>query len=433
MRRRIVSVLVMLGLASALAWGSLTGRVDWLAVQTGLESLVSPGGREQEGVLIVSGNIEADEVQIGDEVGGRVAEVLVSEGDEVEEGQLLIRLDDTLLAAQIDQAETAVAAARADLARAQAAPRAASIAAAQAGVAQAQARLDGARSAQSHAEKALAELRDLAAREDAARAQLAQAQAQWDQAQAQAAAARVLRDQAAHGGSDEARTRYDIYSKQIEAAEANMRAADAARRGAQETLAFLAQMRKKPLTLLARAHSAADGVRLAQAALTVAQAELALAQAGPRAEAVAVAEAQVQQAEAARDLLIAQRDRLMLRSPLAGTVTRQAIHPGEVAAPGAALLTVANLDEVRLVVYVPTDRIGQVRLGQEVSVTVDAYPGRTFRGEVSYISPQAEFTPKNVQTQAERVQTVFAVKVRLPNPDHALKPGMPADAAMVKP
>jgi HlyD family secretion protein len=432
MRRRIVSVLVVLGVAGVLAWGSLTGRMDWPALRSWLRSSVSPIAGGQAGALVVSGSIEADEVWVNSEVGGRVVEVGVGEGDEVQAGQLLIRLDDTLLTAQIDQAEAAVAAARADLARVQAGPRAASVAAAQAGVAQAQARLDGARRAQSHAEKALAERRDIAAREDAARSQLAQAQAQWDQAQAQAAAARVLRDSVAHGGSDEAQTRAAIYGKQIEAAEAGMRAAEAARQGARETLAALARMREKPLTLQARARSAAHGVRIAEAALAVAQAELALAQAGPRAEAVAVAEANLRQAEAARALLLIQRDRLVLRSPLAGTVTRRAIRPGEVAAPGAALLTIANLDEVRLVVYVPTDRLGQVRLGQEVRVTVDAYPGRAFQGEVSYISPQAEFTPKNVQTQAERVQTVFAVRIRLPNPDHALKPGMPAEATLVE-
>jgi multidrug resistance efflux pump len=80
---------------------------------------------------------------------------------------------------------------------------------------------------------------------------------------------------------------------------------------------------------------------------------------------------------------------------------------------------------------VPENQIGQVQIGQPVSVTVDAYPERVFPGAVSFIAGQAEFTPKNVQTREERVNMVFAVKVQLPNSDHALKPGMPADAVIL--
>jgi len=93
-------------------------------------------------------------------------------------------------------------------------------------------------------------------------------------------------------------------------------------------------------------------------------------------------------------------------------------------------LTIANLDEVTLVIYIPENRIGQVRLGQEAQVQVDSFPERVFVGHVSSIAGEAEFTPRNVQTQEERVNLVFAVKVRIPNPDYALKPGMPADATI---
>jgi multidrug resistance efflux pump len=91
-------------------------------------------------------------------------------------------------------------------------------------------------------------------------------------------------------------------------------------------------------------------------------------------------------------------------------------------------LTIANLGEVTLTVYVPEADLGQVSLGQRVEVTVDAYQ-EVFTGEVSHIASQAEFTPKNVQTQEARVHMVFAVKIVLENADHRLKPGMPADAA----
>jgi HlyD family secretion protein len=93
-------------------------------------------------------------------------------------------------------------------------------------------------------------------------------------------------------------------------------------------------------------------------------------------------------------------------------------------------MTVANLDEVKLTVYIPENRYGRIRLGQRVTAEVDSFPGKTYEGEVIYISSEAEFTPRNVQTKEERVNTVFAVKILIPNPEHELKPGMPADATI---
>ena len=102
-------------------------------------------------------------------------------------------------------------------------------------------------------------------------------------------------------------------------------------------------------------------------------------------------------------------------------------HPGEVAAPGASLLTVSDLSQVKLLVYVPQNRIGQVRLDQQVQVTVDSFSSRVFEGEVVHIADRAEFTPRNVATKEERANLVFAVEIRIANQDGALKPGMPAD------
>jgi HlyD family secretion protein len=125
-----------------------------------------------------------------------------------------------------------------------------------------------------------------------------------------------------------------------------------------------------------------------------------------------------------------QIDKTTLRAPIGGVVTSRSTHQGEAALAGATLLTIANLDEVKLTIYVPEDELGRVYLGQQVGVQVDSFPGRVFTGTISYISQQAEFTPKNVQTEKERVNMVFAVRVRLPNPAHLLKPGMPADAVL---
>ena len=97
--------------------------------------------------------------------------------------------------------------------------------------------------------------------------------------------------------------------------------------------------------------------------------------------------------------------------------------------PGAALLELADLEHLTLTVYVPEDRYGQVALGEQVTVTVDSFPGQAFRGTVSRIADQAEFTPRNVQTVEGRTTTVFAVDLALDPSDGRLKPGMPADVA----
>ncbi|MBI3732833.1 MAG: efflux RND transporter periplasmic adaptor subunit, partial [Chloroflexi bacterium] len=109
---------------------------------------------------------------------------------------------------------------------------------------------------------------------------------------------------------------------------------------------------------------------------------------------------------------------------------RKAVHTGELAAPGASLLTIVSLDPVKLTIFVPETQIGDLKIGDEIAVQVDAFPNRLFSGKLVFIASQAEFTPRNVQTKAERVNTVFAVRVQIPNAKFELKPGMPADAVL---
>jgi multidrug resistance efflux pump len=125
------------------------------------------------------------------------------------------------------------------------------------------------------------------------------------------------------------------------------------------------------------------------------------------------------------------RDKLVVVAPVDGLVLERSIRVGELAAPGATLLTLGDLDEVTLTVYVPEDKLGYVSIGQQVEVRVDSFPDRAFPGSVVAIAHEAEFTPRNVQTQEERVNMVFAIDVSIPNPDHDLKPGLPADAVIV--
>jgi hypothetical protein len=207
--------------------------------------------------------------------------------------------------------------------------------------------------------------------------------------------------------------------------------AEAVRGGAESYLAELTQQIASPLTLQAQVNSAESQYGIATAAVGLAEAQVDGLRMGATPEQIDAVEAQVEIARAALETLRVQVDKLTLTAPISGLVLERPVHVGEVALPGSPLLTLADLANLTLTVYVPEDQLGQVQFGQVVSVTVDAYPDRVFSGTVVYLSNQAEFTPKNVQTREERVNMVFAVKIELPNPDHALKPGMPADAVLL--
>jgi HlyD family secretion protein len=117
-------------------------------------------------------------------------------------------------------------------------------------------------------------------------------------------------------------------------------------------------------------------------------------------------------------------------APSAGRVAAKYIEPGELVSPGAPLLRLSDHGRVWIMIYVPETELPRIRLGQAAAIRVDAFPGRELPGSVTFISTQAEFTPKNVQTREERSQLVFAVKVEADNPGEVLKPGLPADVLL---
>jgi len=382
--------------------------------------------RPANGSITASGFIEGDEVVIASAVGGRVAEVLVEEGDEVAAGQVLVRLDDALLQTQRAEALAAVAAAEANLARVRAGARPAEREAARAALAQAEAERDGALRALEHARQALSDPQELNAQIAQAETDVALAEQELETARADLNQTEMLYTVYDDQGGDVERT----WSLNVQAARAAVEAAQARLDGANRYLNALYGIRARPLALQAQLHAAEAAAQAAEAAVAVAQAAVDQAEAGPTPEEVALAQAQLHQAQAALGLVDAQLAQLTLTAPISGTVTSRSIHAGETAVAGGTLLTLANLDQVTLVLYIPENRIGQVEVGQPVEVKVDSFPGRTFVGHVTTIAREAEFTPRNVQTQEERVNLVFAVKVTIPNPDHALRPGMPADAVI---
>jgi len=404
-------VLILLGAA----WFVWSGPgAAWFSPASGTEGIVA------------SGFIEADEVSLAAEIGGRIEALLVNEGDQVKQGQELLRLDQALLLAQIKQAEAAVDTAKAQLAQVQAGARPEDVRQAQATLAQAIAQRDGAKRAWENAKAVRDNPQELEARITSARAQVELARHQLQQALANAKAAEVRKDAFPSwlSTSPEAQAAMN----QWWAAEEAVLVAQAALKGAEQGLADLLEMRKNPLTLNAQVDAARAQYETVSAAADAAQARLDAVKAGATKEQIAVAEAQVKQAEAALGVLRVQLSKTVLISPISGLVTRLSSHVGEMASPGTPILTLSALDPVELTIYVPETQIGRVRVGQEVSVQVDSFPGKTFSGRVVFIAAKAEFTPRNVQTKAERVNMVFAVKAQIPNPNHELKAGMPADA-----
>jgi len=465
------------------------------------------------GGLKASGNIEADEVSIAAQVGGRIIEIAADEGDVVTAGDDLLHVDQSSLLAQREAIQASIAQAKAVLDGTQAAldqakkgatkeeiaAAEAAVLAAQGAVAAAEAARDqaviGASSARSVQEvessvaMAEANVAQAEGAVDVAKASLAGAAAELARVQAGArpeeiamyqflvnqAQSEFLITEQVHfenfidkeiGGGGEERARYtresarnarDAAQAQLDLAKAGASAEEIsaalaaisaaqgqvaiAEAGVEMAEAELARAQANPETTLdnvavadVEITAAEAQVKIAGGQLAQAEAELARLRAGATAESIAALEAQRAQAQAALAATVAnlkaldiELARTDLVAPSGGVILQSLVHEGELAAPGAPLFTLADLDEVTLTVYVPEAELGKVALGQAADVSVDAYD-QLFPGEVSYIASQAEFTPKNVQTQEERVHMVFAVKIRLENGDHTLKPGMPADA-----
>ncbi len=119
-----------------------------------------------------------------------------------------------------------------------------------------------------------------------------------------------------------------------------------------------------------------------------------------------------------------------LRAPFDGVISVREAELGQLAGPGVAIFTLDDLDHIWLRAYVNEPDLGKVRLGEPADVTTDTYPGKVYHGRISFISPEAEFTPKTVETHAERVTLVYRVRIDIDNPTHELLPGMPADASI---
>jgi HlyD family secretion protein len=143
---------------------------------------------------------------------------------------------------------------------------------------------------------------------------------------------------------------------------------------------------------------------------------------------IEAAVSQIRQAKAASEQSDIQLQYTRLLAPYNGIITSRNVEPGEVVSPGREVLTMADLSTVDLKIFVDETEIGKVKPGQDVDVKIDTFTNKVYKGKVTFISPEGEFTPKIIQTKKERVKLVYLVKVSIPNPSFELKSGMPADA-----
>jgi multidrug resistance efflux pump len=391
------------------------------------------------GPLKATGTVESTEVTISPEVGGRVMEVTAQEGDHVKAGTVLVRLDDTILQSQLRQALSSLKVAQANYDLLAAGPTTEQVRQAQAALMIAtagysrtvtssrQADIDAAQSALNAATEAYNKVKagpqqeDYAAAEAAYRnteAALKQAQFAYDTtfrrdpAGINASPAAMALEQATNN-NNAAKSAYDKVAKSPD--------------NAQISAAYQQVQTARAALDRAMTPARAFDVQQAQAQVDQAQAALDALNAGARSQQLDAARAQVETAQAAADTLRVQIKKLTLVAPVDGVLLARSIEPGEMASVGAPLLTLSQLDDLRLTVYVPEDRYGEIKLSQAAQVSVDTFPNVTFNATVRHIADKAEFTPRNVQTTDGRRTTVFAVKLSVSDSSSRLKPGMPAD------
>lgn len=171
-------------------------------------------------------------------------------------------------------------------------------------------------------------------------------------------------------------------------------------------------------------------VEIAEAQLKSAQENLQKAERGPLKSEIETVKSTVDMAKAQVDLLQKKLDDAVIVAPLDGYISLINFDIGELVTAGSLITRINNLDEVFVKIYVGAKELSRIYLGQRVEIKADAYPDKTFEGQIVFVSNEAEFTPKNIQTKDERIKLVYAVKVRIPNPDHLLKDGMLCDVIL---
>jgi HlyD family secretion protein len=377
-----------------------------LAAMAALLVLSRRWNRPENGPIRISGNLEMTEVKIAFKISGKLVERRVDEGDVVEKGAIVARLDQEQLLHQRDQARAALAAAESQLAQlrtaidyqratleGQLAQRAAEVSAAQAQLAELEA---GSR----HQEI------------ERARARVEEAKIEFERARADFERAETLLR-----GDDISRAQYDQFRARYEAARTQLRQAA-------EALALLEEGPRKETIDAARA-------RLEQAKAALRLAEAQRLELRRREQEVELRRAEIDRARAQLALIESQLRDAVAVAPVSGVVLSKAAEPGEILAAGTTVVTIADLEHPWLRGYINERDLGRVKIGAKARVTTDSFPGKVYEGRVAFIASEAEFTPKQIQTPEERVKLVYRVKIDVANPNQELKLNMPADAEIL--
>jgi multidrug resistance efflux pump len=456
---------------------------------SGCETLdlgLTPG---DDSSIQASGVIEAVEVSIASEISGRISIIHVREGDEIEEGDLLFEINTEMIQAQRKQAEAQLESARSQLSASKA-----SLAVAEAGLEAAEAAFQSARLEYERvlqkARLAAASDRvtdwDLSSptafdlprwyfhkpeRMAAAEDELEEARKSYqteqedyqdlleevDHNEIAASEKRLAEAQAAFFIAEslldrevgfEGREEIEEYRQNIyDAAEVELEAAQ------EEYQQLLSEPEAKDiLEGRARLSVARERFELAQdylesfytdedawevqiAAAAVSQAKAGRDQAQARVDqaksGIEGAEKSLNQAQASLNLILLNLEKSKVSSPISGVVLTRNIEPGEVIQPGLTTMTIGQLEDLRVTVYIPEDRYGQISLGDHAQLQVDSFPDQRFEAEVIRIADEAEYTPRNVQTKEERQKTVYAVELAVMDGQGKLKPGMPTDVTFL--
>ncbi len=378
MKKRILIIILILAAAGGAVW-----------VFRGM-------GKAPEDRLVLSGNIELTEINIAFKTAGRLVERTVDEGDGVKKGQIIARLDrDQLLAqrereaaglvsseSQLAQAQTAVELQRANLA--------ADIETREADLSSMEARFAELKNGARPQEKL-----DAKAAVEAAASELERAKRDWERAQT------------LYKNDDISSAQFDQYRNRFENAQA-----------------VLKQLQEREALVLAgprveQVNAQQGQVGRARGALKTAEANrLELKR---REQEVTTRRAEIERSKASLALIDSQLADTVVASPVDGVVLVKAADAGEVLAPGTTVVTVGDIDHPWLRGYVNETDLGKVKIGSKARVTTDSYPGKVYNGRVTFIASQAEFTPKQIQTQQERVKLVYRVKIEVENPGRELK------------
>ena len=346
-------------------------------------------------IIRVSGNIEVDDVELSFKISGRVEERLVSEGDTVKKNQTVATLEKYELINEVNVRKAEVESTKAFLAELEAGSRPEEIAQAEASVKKAQSKLDELIAGSRPQEISSAE-----ATVERAKAEMERLKAEYERRQ------KLFNEKV-------------ISAQEFDIAKTAYESAQTVLKEAEEHLKLIKEGPRQ------------EQIDQARAALKETGEQYTLIKKGPRKETIDQARAHLQQAKETLALAETRLGYATLISPISGIVLSKNIEPGEYVSPGTPVVTVGNLEQVWLRAYINETDLGRVKISQKVHITTDTYLGKVYEGKISFISSEAEFTPKTVQTEKERVKLVYLIKITIQNPNMELKSGMPADAEIL--